>query len=792
MVIDGRLALINRKGAVVQTLPFSASLESQGFVRGQPLASVQVQVSPTLWNAQNNKSLALPEDVMALQQPQSGLIPAQKRDAADSGYWGYLDEDGEWAIDPMMLKTRSAPILNGDVVAVKDKANWTFLNRQGVSLSKEQYKTVKPLKSGSWLVTDNNGAEQLLSSTLEKVQDIAADQNEETQQWGDWLIIKGSKGLSLIGPQNQVISVKVTKPQLLIQDGLLWVMQNEGKNNQVIQIYDNNGVGLLADTVLNVLRDYQVQPLGVTELKNRSGSQQAEANDASARLPWAILKPNDAKKSVAILTSQGEIFFDPQWSTIDSDIHHAPLLVHTENNKVGAVDDKGKWIIQPTFDQIVPFDGDYSWATTKEENKPDNKQLIDRSGTVVDVPADILQSAQRLNSGLLLTSQGEGKDKRWGLWDIQSKSILAAPQFHEIEDFTDGYAIAKSDEGWGVIARNGQWAIYPDAQRSGKPQYIGDAMFSIADDEQPAEQASTPSHFSVFNAVNGQAVATDLLGKPLNVGQDHWLVQPAEGGVALIDNDGRAGLSKAIVQSSTDIDGDWVVLGFGPRFGAIDSQGQWQIQPLYSAELNFVQPQDWASAVSDNRVILIDASGGEPLAGFESAEPLSSMARLVLNDNATGETVLYDNSGHEIQRFAGLGSLQINNASEGTVPLRDSTGLYGLIDANGKKVIGSYFDKIGAMKDGLAKAVKQSTYGSNFGYISTTGRFAIVPEFEWAADFSEKRAWAGMKGQAQLLNTSGNVVAQLEIRCNQRLVTDGKGHQFWPTKAVTCANGGGQ
>src|SRR5476649_768459 len=266
VVADDRLALIDRKGAVIKTLPFSASLTSEGFVRGQSLASVRAQVSPALWNAVTSKSLALPDDVMALGNPQSGLIPAQKRDSADSGYWGYLDQNGEWAIDPMILKTRNAPLLNGDVVAVKDKANWTFLNRQGVSLSKEQYKAVHALKSGSWLVTDSTGAQQLLNSTLEKVQDIAADQVENIQPWGYWLIAKGAKGVTLIGPQNQVINVKANKPQLLNQDGHLWVMQNDGKNSQIVQVYDTNGVGLLADTVLASLRDYQVQPLSATEL----------------------------------------------------------------------------------------------------------------------------------------------------------------------------------------------------------------------------------------------------------------------------------------------------------------------------------------------------------------------------------------------------------------------------------------------------------------------------------------------------------------------------------------------
>ncbi|GBU14234.1 hypothetical protein AwEntero_28350 [Enterobacterales bacterium] len=789
-VTDNRLVLIDRKGTVVKTLPFSAALTSEGFVKGQALASLQVQLSPALWNAQTNKSLALPDDVMALGKPQAGWIPAQKRDAVDSGYWGYLDENGEWAIDPTVLKTRNTPLLNGDTVAVKGKTEWSFFDKQGVALSKEQYKSVYALKSGNWLATDSNNTQQLLNNKLEKLQDIAAEQSGELLSWGDWLIAKGTKGITLIGPQNQIINVKANKPQLLQQGQRLWVMQTDGKSAQVMQVYDNSGTGLLADTVLADLRNYQVQPLGTHELRGNTDNAPVQ-NDATSGLPWAALKPNDNKKPVAILTSQGKVFSDPQWAMIDSDAPQTPLLVHTANNKMGAIDAVGQWVIQPTFTQITPFDGEYSWAYTDDKNAL-SKRIIDRAGNVIDVPAPVMQAGQRISNGVLLTAEGEGKDRRWGLWDIQSKSILAAPQFSELEDFREGYALAKADAGWGVIAQNGKWAIAPDASLTSKPQYIGDAMFSMADNDQPGERDSASSHFSIFNAVNGQSVATDLLSQPLNVGNEHWLVQPADGGVALIDNDGRAAVSKAIVPSSTEINGDWVLLGFGPRFGAIDHQGEWQIQPLYSAALNFVQPLNWASAVSDNRVILINSTGGEPLEGFENAEPLPSMARLVLNDATTGETVLFDNTGREIQRYAGPDSVQINNASEGTVPLRDSKGLYGFIDASGKKIIGPYFDKVGPIKDGLAKAVKQSTYGANYGFINLGGRFAMAPAFEWAGDFSEKRVWAGMKGQVQLLNTNGGVVVELQNRCNQRIITDTKGHQFWPDKPVTCANGGAQ
>jgi len=789
VVTDNRLAMIDRKGEVIKTLPFAASPDSDGFTRGQALASVKMQISPALWNAATARSLSLPDDVMALDLPQSGLVPAKKRDTANDGLWGYLDENGDWAIDPMILKTRDEPLLNGDVIAVKTKSSWAFVDRQGVSLSKEQYKSVRPLPSGSWLVTANDNGKQLLNNKLEKVQDIAADQAENIIVWGKAIIAQGNKGAIIIGADNQVVSVKVNKPQLLQQGNRLWVTQNEGKALQVVQIYDNNGVALLNDATLASLRDYQLQPLGTNALTEDSLTLPDDANDASHRLPWAVLKPTDATKPPAILTSQGSILSDPQWASIDNDISQSPLIIHTQNKKTGAVDAEGKWVVQPVFSQISPFNGEYTWAVDNSNNT-DTRRLIDRNGNVIEVPPNILQNAQRLSAGMLFYSEGENDSRRWGLWDIAGKSIKAAAQFLQIESFNDGYALAKVEAGWGVINRDGTWAITPDAGRSGKPQYAGEGMFTIADNDQPGERGAAANHYGLYSAESGQSLATDLLANPQRVGENHWLIQPAEGGIALLDNAGRAPLSKAISASSSTVRGDWVMLNFSPHFGAINGQGEWQIQPLFTSEFNFIAPLNWSRAFGDSHITLINDHGAIPLDGFEQAQPLNSLARLTMNDDVTGETVLYDNDGNEIQRFAGLDSLLADKASSGVIPMRDSKGLYGFVDQQGKKLIGAYFDQAGAMNDNFAVAVKKSTYGNLFGYINPTGRFAILPKFDWAGDFSEKHAWAGGKAGVTLLNATGAVEARVLVRCNQRVIVDAKGAYLWPSKAPACSNGG--
>lgn len=785
VVTDNRLALIDRQGAVIKTLPFAAALDSAGFLPGQPLASVQMQISPALWNADSGRSLALPDDVMNLDEPQSGLIPAQQRDTAQSGFWGYLDDSGQWAIDPIKLKTRNEPLLNGDVLAVKGKSGWGFLDRDGVSLSKEQYKSVKALSSGSWLVVDANNVQLLLNNKLEKLQDIPAEQADNFQPWGTGVVGSGDKGVVIITADNRVIDIKANKPQLLKQNDHLWIAQThsaEDKSAQLVQIYDHNGVALLTQATLTALNDYKVQPLDVRNLDDNTPSAQP------AGLPWALLTPIDSKKTPSVLTDQGAIFSDPQWSAIVAPTRRGPLLVKTENGLMGAVDASGQWLIQPKFKQITPFDGPYTWASVVDDKNVESRKLIDTQGNIVDVPTRILQTTQAFSGSSLLYTTGEGDARRWGVWNIETNSAQVAAQFTQIESFRDGFALAKVDAGWGVIDDKGRWAIVPDAGRSGKPQYVGENIYVIADSDQPGERGEGNNRYSLFSAETGQSLASDLLNNPQKVGDRHWLIQPADGGVALIDDAGRAVVGKDIVPESIAIDGSWVLLHFGPHFGAINSQGDWQIAPVYSAPLNFIAPQNWASAVSDKHITLIDENGLVPLPDKAAAQPLASLDRVVMNDDHTGETVLYDTQGNEVQRYSGLNSIAAEQSSEGRVPLRGSNGLYGFIDANGKPLTGSYFTQLGAMKNSRAKAVKLDTYGAQIGYINNEGSFTLLPKFDWATDFSEQRAWVAAKGLVQVITPTGDVQAQIPLRCNQRVILDGKGKQLWPAKAVSCGN----
>jgi len=775
VTLDNRLVLIDRHGALVKTLPASTPITTPGFVDGNGTASVLQSVPSVLWNAETGRALSVPEDVQQLSTAQSIWFPALARVGNEGSYWGYLDENGQWAVEPQKLKARNLPLLNGEWIAVKNKNDWSFYSRQNDTMGKEIYRSVRALRDGYWLVTDNNNAQQLLDAHLAKVADVAPDHSEDIQYWADWLILSGSKGVMMVGPGNKIVELSFNNPQLLPRgDHLLVTQESADKNNrQLVQVYDIHGQPVLSDVTLHALQAYQLQVIAQSQQLGEPGS-----------LPWAILQPAQNNTPPAILTSQGTIYTDPQWHALEFNSADMLVRVHTLDNHVGTINAQGQWSITPQFKQIGAFSGNYGWALLSDA-KGDNRKIIDRAGNIIDVPAPVLQSAQSISNGMLLTAQDDNGVHHWSMWNLLAKSVKGSEAFAQIEPYVAGYALAQQSSGWGVVDGQGHWVILPE--HAEKPQWLGAGIYLVEALHRDATTSATP-RYAMLSVDNGQPIASELLSKPLAVGPDHWLIEPATGGVALIDQHGRTLLSKAIRAASTQVNGLWLTLTFTPHYALLNAQGEWKSEAKYVEPVNFVDPEHWASAQRDQHSELINANGAEPLPELHNAQPLNAMARIEADDVQSHESVLYDMQGQEIQRYSGTGRIVAMGAGEGIVPLKADNNLYGYIDAQGRKVIGAYFEQAAAMNNNRAAVVKASMYGQQWGYINQVGVFSILPRYEWAGNFSENRAWVSHKGQIQLISPDGSVQAAFALRCNQRVLLNQKGRQLWPEKTLNCAN----
>lgn len=170
---DERDVLIDRHGKVIKTFPLGT--RTWGFQPGQKLASMEVPTPPRLFNTATGKAATLPEGVMALDAPTGGQLPAQSRDTRYGGWWGLLDNAGNWAIAPQVLRSLEAPMRDGDVVAVRRERQWEFVNARGESVSQDRYERVQLLAPGLWLVKPQEGNSALLDGKLKTVHEFPVE-----------------------------------------------------------------------------------------------------------------------------------------------------------------------------------------------------------------------------------------------------------------------------------------------------------------------------------------------------------------------------------------------------------------------------------------------------------------------------------------------------------------------------------------------------------------------------------------------------------------------------------------
>ncbi|KGM36054.1 hypothetical protein P409_00860 [Inquilinus limosus MP06] len=776
---DGRHLLIDRQGRTVRTLPPGWRLGRYGFEPGQPLASILVPVAPLLWNAATGLARDLPEDVMDVGLPQGGLVPAQRRETKYGGRWGYLDESGRWAIAPEVLGSTMAPRSDGGTVAIYHDDGWWFVDAAGKPLSGTGYRSVELLMPGTWLATTKDGTQQILDDKAAVVRDLG--QYPSLVSFGRWSALAADDAVLLIGAKAEIRAVPADHPEIEAHGDVLWISEPSDASDggpTLVQILDRDGRPLLDDATVKALNGYSAYPV--------SDGDAAGAADALP-LPFATLLPKDYRAPGGILTAKGRIVTNPDWDDIGPGGRGDLLLrVQTVKGSYGAIDGDGGWVVPPTLERLSGFGGGYAVARDQggEAVRP---VLIDGHGRRRDVPRSVIEEAQDISSGCLLYSRrAEGGSVGWGLWDIEAGKVLVEPTLEEIKPFDGGYALARQAEAWGVLDRQGRWVIPPRIAGYGEPERLDDGVY-VAQSSKPLRPGGGPeSVYRLASVAAGGEIGEDLRDKPERLAANRFLIKPASGGAALVDGAGKVLLRSDAAPDRTEMAGDWIVLRFDDRYGAIDSRGEWRVPPRYVSAIDFVQPEGLASASVDGGSVLLDQDGKAGPAGLADASPLAGMGRLVRNDEDKDETVLMALDGAEILRLPGRYAVETSDARGGLVPFKSPEEKYGFLDAGGKRVIGAYFDRLGPMEGDRAFAMQSSRSGQAYGYIDRTGRFVIRPRYEWATSFSDGRALVSEKGVPQFIDASGRVVARFLLHCGRPVVADGKSAQIWPKQKRSC------
>lgn len=551
------------------------------------------------------------------------------------------------------------------------------------------------------------------------------------------------------------------------------------------QIYRPDGTPLLdADTVAR-LGQYRVMPFSAKRATGKAGNGRADAD----ALPLALLHPNDYSQPTGILTRSGRIVTNAQWDDMTSYDATAPLLVQTRKRTVGAIDAEGNWILPPKYAGIGGFNGPYSWARTPDMDR-NSAVLIDTRGNPQKLPARIEVNGEKLDGDLLyFYTLDERRNRRWGLWNVRTGSETVKPTLDRIENFTDDWAKAQDHDRWGVIDRQGKWVVPATYSGSYELDYLGNG-YLLTREPKGEDSSGYRDDYRLINLRTGKRSVV-LHDRPQDLRQGRYLAQGKDGATLLFDAQG--GMTRLFEGEPERKEqfGDWIYVQYRSRNGAIDARGNFKV-PATNGEFNpfFVQPEGLARVYDGQRYRLMDENGKTLLQARGDGTPLASMKRAVFRDSKNSQSVMTDLQGREITRFKGEFTLDERSASEGVVVYRGQGDRYGFVNANGKRVVGPYFDKLGPLRDGLALARREQRSGKLLGYIDLSGRYVIPPEFGWADDFSEGRALVRREGLLEFIDTRGKTMTLFGLICGEVVVFDPQGRLTWPREKLTCPDAG--
>ena len=216
----------------------------------------------------------------------------------------------------------------------------------------------------------------------------------------------------------------------------------------------------------------------------------------------------------------------------------------------------------------------------------------------------------------------------------------------------------------------------------------------------------------------------------------------------------------------------------GNKLGFINTKGVIAITPQFDDVLNFRYGR--ATVNLGNRYGIIDKDGKyicNP--DFQWAGQFSGNMAPV--KTADGEVAFVDRSG-KVVISGTFDQLQNDGFRSGLAAVAKS-GKWGFIDTTGKWVIDPQFEEAGLFADGLAPVL----VGGRWGYIDRKGKFAINPQYDTAGQFSEGYAAFWSAGKCGFIDVTGHVVADAKylatdnFRDGLAAVSTGEGWGFIDT-----------
>lgn len=271
-----------------------------------------------------------------------------------------------------------------------------------------------------------------------------------------------------------------------------------------------------------------------------------------------------------------------------------------KDGKWGFIDDKGEWVIQPTFDKVLPFREGLAAANIGFFFDPYNADncrtgkwgFIDPAGKwIIEPRFDAVESFRegfaKVNTGASYRAY-QGITLMGGKWGFIKKdgSWLVPPNDTLYTGFSEGYCAFKVPKGskWGYVDNHNQVSITPDYWTAGEfcqglaPVMKGSANYQYIDKQNIPVFGRSFRKAWPFS--DGRAFVLDEYGK-----------------AAFIDSAGKVIFTLDHLQYNENISlvfaGELVRVPMEKdgimNYGYMDKSGKWVIEPVYQLAGHFYE-----------------------------------------------------------------------------------------------------------------------------------------------------------------------------------------------------------
>lgn len=538
------------------------------------------------------------------------------------GHYGYIDETGEFVIDPSY--DEAWVFIHGSAV-VKENGRYGLIDKMGNWVTEPVYDSVFPFSPDCFIVQKDD-AYGFVEHGTGKV--LVAPQYDQVYNYtlelcvvqkGNALGVVNSKGVLTCAPQLQDFKEMYGPLAIVVQSDTSDEMQ------MLLSIIDGGNVklGLLSrkgeyivpctydDMFEDVANGYYF-PFILDEAREN-------ADPMIGEVPVLIGK-------YGIIDTTGKILCEPAFDEMP--VYGDGMFRVRLNGKYGFADAQGKVVIAPQWEFAVAFSEGKAIVSNKG-----NSSIIDKNGKIIAANLGNGTGMYRFFSN---RARCRSNDGAYGYMDGTGKRVIA-PTFDSGDDFIDGAAIVGKGNQYGLIDTMGNFLI--------EPAY--DFLFSLGDGLYKAKDAQ--GRAGVLNR-NGEVIVASEYDDVFHLQKNYLMVEkdylngcfdlngkmiyPAQSLLQLLFIDGRSIVTSDRQSGMIDTTGSFVIplqydsVGYFYRgftairkngvYGAVDSTGKVVVEPKYTRLQPFVN--GYAVFRQQGKFGYVNAKGEEIVkAKFEDA-----------------------------------------------------------------------------------------------------------------------------------------------------------------------------